>query len=54
MVEMVANLNRAYAESIRNLDWMSDETKEKALTKLSSSRPKLDIPISGKTILPWN
>ena len=48
MVEMVANLNRAYAESIRNLDWMSDETKEKALTKLSKFTPKIGYPDKWK------
>ncbi len=44
MVEMVANLNKAYAESISNLEWMSDETKEKALIKLSKFTPKIGYP----------
>ncbi|MBT5791921.1 MAG: peptidase M13, partial [Gammaproteobacteria bacterium] len=48
MVEMVANLNRAYAESIRNLDWMSDQTKEKALTKLSKFTHKIGYPDKWK------
>lgn len=48
MVEMVANLNRAYADSIRNLGWMSDETKEKALTKLSKFTPKIGYPDKWK------
>ena len=48
MIEMVGNLNRAYAESIRNLDWMSDETKEKALTKLSKFTPKIGYPDKWK------
>jgi len=44
MVEMVANLNKAYADSISNLEWMSDETKEKALIKLSKFTPKIGYP----------
>ena len=48
MVEMVANLNRAYADSIRNLGWMSDETKEKVLTKLSKFTPKIGYPDKWK------
>ena len=48
MIEMVGYLNRAYAESIRNLDWMSDETKEKALTKLSKFTPKIGYPDKWK------
>ena len=44
MLEMVKNLNAAYADSIRGLDWMSDETKEKALLKLSKFTPKIGYP----------
>jgi predicted metalloendopeptidase len=48
MVEMVANLNRAYEDSIKNLGWMSDETKEKALIKLSKFTPKIGYPDKWK------
>lgn len=43
-LEMVGYLNKAYAASIRGLDWMSDETKEKALLKLSKFTPKIGYP----------
>jgi len=44
MQEMVHNLILAYEESIQNLDWMSDETKAKALEKLSKFNPKIGYP----------
>ena len=44
MVELVGNLVKAYEESIRNLDWMSDETKARALEKLSKFTPKIGYP----------
>lgn len=44
METMVSNLILAYEESIQNLDWMSDETKEKALEKLSKFTPKIGYP----------
>ena len=34
MVGMVKNLLKAYAESIKKLDWMSDATKKQALQKV--------------------
>ena len=33
MQQLVKNLQRAYAMRIENLDWMSDNTKQKALEK---------------------
>jgi putative endopeptidase len=42
--ELVDNLQAAYAEHIRNLDWMSPATKEKALAKLKSMGRKLGYP----------
>ncbi|MBT4493172.1 MAG: M13 family metallopeptidase [Gammaproteobacteria bacterium] len=42
--KMVHYLNLAYADSIRNLEWMSDETKEKALEKLAKFTPKIGYP----------
>ena len=44
MLELVGNLIRAYEKSIRELDWMSDETKAEALDKLSKFRPKIGYP----------
>lgn len=44
MEEMVANLIDAYADSIRDLDWMGDATREKALQKLSKFTPKIGYP----------
>jgi len=48
MVTMVDNLIAAYAESIKNLDWMSDETKQQSLIKLSKFTPKIGYPDSWK------
>lgn len=44
MADMLDNLSAAYADSIENLEWMSDETKEKALEKLSKFTPKVGYP----------
>lgn len=44
MEELVENLTKAYAVSIKELDWMSDETKEKALEKLAKFKPKVGYP----------
>jgi len=44
MVELVDNLIRAYDQSIRNLDWMSDETRALALDKLSKFRANIGYP----------
>ena len=44
MQQLVKNLQRAYAERIENLDWMSDETKQKALEKLSTFKAKIGYP----------
>ena len=48
MVTMVDNLIAAYAESIKNLDWMSDETKQQSLVKLSKFTPKIGYPDTWK------
>ncbi len=42
--ELVANLLEAMSESIRELAWMSDTTKEAALTKLAGFTTKLGYP----------
>lgn len=44
MLTMVNNLVLAYEESISNLEWMSDETKVKALEKLSKFTPMIGYP----------
>ncbi len=44
MEQLVANLIEAYRISINALDWMSDETKQKALEKLSKFTPKIGYP----------
>ena len=44
MVELVSNLIEAYRQSINSLDWMSDETKSKALDKLHKFTPKIGYP----------
>jgi putative endopeptidase len=44
MVVLVDNLLTAYRLHIQNLDWMSDETKEKALVKLSKFVCKIGYP----------
>ncbi|MEJ8756940.1 M13 family metallopeptidase [Pontibacter sp. H259] len=49
MDEMIANLIKAYEIRIKGLDWMSAETKEKALAKLHAFRPKVGYPDKWKT-----
>jgi len=44
MAELVTNLRKAFAVRIKNLDWMSPATKEKALSKLAAFRPKIGYP----------
>ena len=44
MDDLVANLIAAYRESISALDWMSEETKQKAYEKLDTFRPKIGYP----------
>lgn len=41
---MIENLRDAYGDSIKELDWMSDATKEKALVKLEKFDPKVGYP----------
>ncbi|GAA3550363.1 M13 family metallopeptidase [Nocardioides daeguensis] len=44
MDELVANLLAAYRQSISKLDWMTEETKERAYEKLATFRPKIGYP----------
>ena len=44
MVTMVKNLLKAYAESIKKLDWMSADTKKQALAKVDKFMIKIGYP----------
>ncbi|MGV0744113.1 M13 family metallopeptidase [Mycolicibacterium sp. XJ870] len=44
MDELVANLREAYRVSINDLDWMTPETRAKALDKLDKFTPKIGYP----------
>lgn len=44
MTEMVKNLLKAYAESIKKLDWMSENTKKEALAKVDKFMIKIGYP----------
>ena len=43
-LDMVRGIEDAMAERIRELDWMSPETKQQALTKLAAVRNKIGYP----------
>ena len=49
MNELIDNLRKAFEIRIKNLDWMSAETKEKALAKLHAFVPKIGYPEKWKT-----
>ncbi|KQZ76145.1 M13 family metallopeptidase [Nocardioides sp. Root151] len=44
MDELVENLLKAYRVSIEALDWMTEETKQRAYEKLDTFRPKIGYP----------
>jgi len=44
MDELVANLLQAYRQSISKLDWMTEETKQRAYDKLETFTPKIGYP----------
>ena len=44
MQDLVKNLQRAYEMRIKDLSWMSDETKKQALNKLHSFKAKIGYP----------
>ena len=48
MLELVNNLIKAYEISIKELDWMGEETKAEALDKLSKFTPKIGYPDKWK------
>lgn len=49
MDKLVKNLSETFASRIENLDWMSAETKEKALEKLHAFTPKIGYTDKWKT-----
>ena len=49
MLTLVDNLEASYKEHIKNLDWMSEDTKKKALTKLMSFKRKIGYPDKWKS-----
>ncbi|WP_322410351.1 M13 family metallopeptidase [Microbacterium invictum] len=48
MDELVANLIEAYRQSISDLEWMTPETRERALAKLAAFTPKIGYPVTWK------
>ena len=44
MDELVANLREAYRVSINDLEWMTPQTRERALAKLDKFTPKIGYP----------
>jgi putative endopeptidase len=48
MDALVAHLIEAYRQSISNLEWMTDATRERALEKLSKFTPKIGYPSRWK------
>ena len=48
MDELVANLIEAYRDSITDLDWMSAETRTRALEKLDKFTPKIGYPVKWR------
>jgi putative endopeptidase len=48
MLALVNNLQATYADRIQHLDWMSDVTKKKALTKLNTFLKKIGYPDAWK------
>jgi putative endopeptidase len=49
MEELVRNLRKAFEIRIKQLDWMSEETKQKALAKLYAFTPKIGYPDIWRT-----
>jgi putative endopeptidase len=49
MKVLVSNLIKAYEIRIKNLDWMTPATKQKALAKLGTFKPKIGYPDNWKT-----
>ena len=52
MDELVANLVEAYREH-HDLEWMSAETRERALAKLDKFTPKIGYPAKWRDYSRW-
>ncbi len=52
MDDLVANLLEAYRRSITDLDWMSEETKQRAFEKLDTFVPKIGYPMKWRDYSP--
>lgn len=48
MDELIASLIEAYRQSITELEWMTAETRERALDKLSKFTPKIGYPVTWR------
>ncbi|MEP7233155.1 MAG: M13 family metallopeptidase [Ginsengibacter sp.] len=48
MVDLVTNMQNTFADRIKKLDWMSEETKTKALQKLEAFTKKIAYPDKWK------
>ncbi|HEV8084725.1 MAG TPA: M13 family metallopeptidase [Chitinophagaceae bacterium] len=48
MVDLVTNMQNTFADRIKKLDWMSEETKAKALQKLDAFAKKIAYPDKWK------
>jgi putative endopeptidase len=48
MDDLVANLVEAYRHSITGLDWMTDETRARAVDKLDKFTPKIGYPVKWR------
>ena len=48
MDDLVAHLVEAYRRSIVDLEWMTDETRERALDKLGKFTPKIGYPVKWR------
>ncbi|QRV02614.1 peptidase M13 [Arcanobacterium phocisimile] len=48
MEQLVDDLLAAYHDSISTLDWMTDETRERALAKLATFTPKIGYPVTWR------
>ncbi len=48
MLALVDNLEVSYTDHIKNLDWMSEDTKKRALIKLTSFKRKIAYPDKWK------
>ena len=48
MDELVADLIEAYGRSISSLEWMGEETRQRALDKLAKFTPKIGYPVKWR------